>query len=1074
MKFSRYTLLIGILTLISCQQDKKMFTELDVQSSGIAFENTLTESDDFNILDYLYFYNGGGTAVGDINNDGLPDIFLAGNQVENRLYLNKGNLQFEDITKESGIRKVSDWNTGAVMGDVNQDGLLDIYVCAVVGIKGLTGYNELYINNGDNTFSERASEFGLDFDTYSSSAAFLDYDLDGDLDIYLLNHAVHTQESFGKAALRYKRNYETGDKLLRNDSLRFTDVSEEAGIYGGVNSYGLGVAISDFNLDGYPDIFVGNDFHEDDYYYINNGDGTFTESLRDSFGYTSRFSMGNDVADINNDGIPDLISLDMLPEKEKVLKMSEGDENINILRLRNEEFGYYYQFSRNMLNIGQSNGQFIETALISGVEATDWSWSALFADFDLDGYQDLYISNGIPKRPNDLDFIKFVSGDQIRNTINNTKIVDQKALDMMPDGAARNQIFKGANGYTFEEMTDSWLSIDPSYSTSSALADLDNDGDLDIITNNVNAPTAIMVNGTNSGNYLKVKCSFTKLNLIGIGTKVILYADNSTQMREMYTSRGFQASSEPILHFGLGNQEEVDSIQVIWPNGDVQMLYSIQANQAIEVVYMKPDKKRNLKETKAPIFRRSDLISFDHIEDRYLHFDRQKLIPFQASDRGPAVAIGDLSGNGKDDLYFGGSKFIAPQILYQNDTGFVLSDQDWEKGLITKEDVNATLGDFNGDGLNDLIIASGGSDFFGQLAPLTNTYLVNSSKGLKEEVFPATFENTSVVKSFDYDNDGDLDVFVGNHSITGDYGKIPDSYLLNNTDGEFSMLDAETFKALGIINDAIWTDFNADGFVDLIVVGEWMSPVFLASDGVKFTSWDIGLEENGLWQSIYPFDIDKDGDIDYMLGNWGHNSKFTASKEFPLKMYYADFDNNGSTETIIAINKDKAYYPIESFDQLASQMVELRKKYTSYKNFAGETVEKIFGRKIDQSTLFEVNQLSSGYLRNNGGKYDFVEFAKDFQLAPITSFEAMDIDGDNDDELIVGGNYFGVKPFMGRLGSFPGAVIWDEEKYSLGVELGLDLLFKPVRNLSSVEIQGNRYLLVTINNGPAELYSIEK
>ena len=432
-----------------------------------------------------------GVVTGDIDNDGYDDVLLlTGLHSPNFLYHNNGDGTFTDISISAGIDKIFDGSQekkgsySASMGDVNQDGLLDIYVCAVVGIKGLTGYNELYINNGDNTFTERAAEFGLDFDTYSSSAAFLDYDLDGDLDIYLLNHAVHNQESFGKAELRYERNYETGDKLLRNDSLEFTDVSEEAGIYGGVNSYGLGVAISDFNLDGYPDIFIGNDFHEDDYYYINNGDGTFSDRLRESFGYTSRFSMGNDVGDFNNDGIPDLISLDMLPEDETVLKMSEGDENANILRLRKEEYGYYYQFSRNMLNVGQANGQYVETALLSGVEATDWSWSALFGDYDMDGNQDLYISNGIPKRPNDLDFIKFVSGDQIRNTINSTKIVDQKALEMMPDGASKNYLFKGNGDITFENVTDSWSEGIPTYSTSSALADLDNDGDLDIVNNN--------------------------------------------------------------------------------------------------------------------------------------------------------------------------------------------------------------------------------------------------------------------------------------------------------------------------------------------------------------------------------------------------------------------------------------------------------------------------------------------------------------------------------------------------------------------------------------------------------------
>ena len=415
------------ILLIGCQQkDELLFKTISPTQSKVTFQNDVTETEELSILDYLYFYNGGGVAIGDINKDGLPDIFFSGNQVKNKLYLNNGNFEFQDISDKAGVGGASSWNTGAVMGDINGDGLLDIYVCAVVGINGFKGYNELYINNGDETFTESASKYGLDFDTYSSTAAFLDFDLDGDLDIYLLNHAVHTQESFGRVDLRYKRDRQTGDKLLRNDNGRFTDVSELAGIYGGPNGYGLGVAVADFNKDGFPDIYVGNDFHEDDYYYLNNGDGTFSESLRDFFGHTSRFSMGNDIADINHDGYPDLISLDMLSEDEKVLKASDGDESFQIQKLRTEQYGYHYQYSRNMLYINQQQNNFMETALMSGVGATDWSWSALFADYNQDGEQDLFISNGIPKRPNNLDYIKFVSSDQIQNKISATKLVDQK------------------------------------------------------------------------------------------------------------------------------------------------------------------------------------------------------------------------------------------------------------------------------------------------------------------------------------------------------------------------------------------------------------------------------------------------------------------------------------------------------------------------------------------------------------------------------------------------------------------------------------------------------------------------
>ena len=581
---NRTLTILGLLMIVfSCKKEGALFKNPDSSTTGIYFKNELTEKDDLNILDYLYFYNGGGVAIGDINGDDLPDIFLAGNQVQNRLYLNKGNLKFEDITDWAQVAGQSTWNTGAVMGDVNGDGLLDIYVCAVVGLKGFVGYNELFINNGNNTFTESAAQYGLDFDTYSSSAAFLDYDLDGDLDLYLLNHAVHTEESFGKVDLRYKRVYQTGDKLLRNDGDTFTDVSEEAGIYGGINGYGLGVAISDFNQDGYPDIYVGNDFHEDDYYYLNNGDGTFTESLKDYFGQVTRFSMGNDVADVNHDGWPDILSLDMLPQDEKVLKSSEGDDNIQTQRMRINRFGYHYQFTRNMLHLNRPGTYYAETALQSGIAATDWTWSALFADYDQDGEQDIFVSNGIPKRPNDLDFIKFVSDEQIKKKINNTTLVDQEALELMPSGAVHNYYFRG-KGPVFEDLSESMIRQDSIISGATAYADLDLDGDLDLVINNINEEASLYINQTNDkGNYLKIKFQYPAPNTQGVGTKVFSYHNGLLQYKELYTVRGFQASSEPLLHFGYGQTETIDSLKIVWPDKTFQVVRDIPANQTLSI-----------------------------------------------------------------------------------------------------------------------------------------------------------------------------------------------------------------------------------------------------------------------------------------------------------------------------------------------------------------------------------------------------------------------------------------------------------------------------------------------------------
>ncbi|WP_289061159.1 VCBS repeat-containing protein [uncultured Zobellia sp.] len=1059
-----------------------LFSNPPATETGITFKNTLTETDDLNILDYLYFYNGGGVAIGDIDNDGLPDIFFSGNQVKNKLYRNKGNLQFEDISKTAGIEGNSTWNTGSVMGDVNGDGLLDIYVCAVVGINGFNGYNELFLNNGDGTFTESAAKYGLDFDSYSSNAAFLDFDLDGDLDIYLLNHAVHTQESFGKADLRLKRNYQTGDKLLRNDGEKFTDVSETAGIYGGVNGYGLGLAVSDFNQDGYPDIYVGNDFHEDDYYYLNNGDGTFTESSKQFFGHTSRFSMGNDVADINHDGWPDLISLDMLPQDENVLKSSEGDDNIQTQKLRTERYGYGYQFTRNMLNVNQQNSTFLETALMSGVAATDWSWSALFGDYDQDGEQDLFISNGIPKRPNDLDFINFVSSEQIQNKMNNTKLMDQQALDKMPSGKIHNFVFKGSDNLTFKDESGQWILKDTLVSGATAMGDLDNDGDLDLVTNNLNGTAALYINNTDSrSNYLKLKFKNIGKNTFGLGTKVFSYTQGKLQYKELYTVRGFQASSEPMIHFGYGTTEKVDSIQVVWPNGSYQTLKDIATNQTVIVEPENTVKFNfaNLLPNEKIIFEKEENnlgVTFNHIEDNYTDFNRQKLIPYQVSDRGPATAIGDLNGDGKNDIFFGGSKYIPSQIYIQNDTAFTPFHVAQIAKDSIKEDVSAVIADFNSDAKNDLIIGTGGADFYNKMEPLLDSYYTQNDSAFILAPFPENFQNTSILAPYDFDSDGDLDLFIGSQAVSNDFGKTPQSVLLTNDNGIFSNKNEEALTNLGMVTDAIWSDFDSDGTKDLIVIGEWMSPTFFKNiDGQLNKINNVQKNLNGLWQSIVPFDIDNDGDLDYLLGNWGSNSKFKASAEHPMKMYYEDFDKNKQTETITTIEKDSKYYPLEGLDGLSSQLVFLKKKFNTYTSFAGSTIEDIFDiETLEKTNTLLVHELQSGYLKNESGKFNFVPFQNELQVSPIMSMLSYDFDGDGKEEVLAAGNYFGVKPYHGRFDSFAGALIKGENNVILSAKIGLDLSQKSVRDLNIINLGTKKYLLVTINNDSPQIYRLKR
>ena len=1073
---------LASLLLIGCsQKEGQLFEKLSSDESNITFNNQLLDSKNISILDYLYYYNGGGVALGDINNDGLVDIYFTSNQGKNKLYLNKGANKFEDITAKAGVEGQSDWKSGTIMADVNGDGYLDIYVCAVVGINGFEGQNELFINNKDNTFTERAAEYGLDLDNYSSSAAFLDYDLDGDLDMYLLNHAVHSELSYGNADIRNKRSYECGDKLFQNNNGKFVDVSEKAGIFGGANGYGLGLAVSDFNLDGYPDIYVCNDFHEDDYYYLNNGDGTFSESLKSHFGHTSRFSMGVDVADVNHDGFPDIMTLDMLPEDEKVLKSSLGDDNTQMLKMRTEKLGYHYQYTRNMLQLNQDGNSFTETALLSGVAATDWSWSTLFADYDQDGEQDIFVCNGIPKRPNDLDYVKYYSNDQIKSKINSTKLLDKEALKRMTKGNVSNYVFQGSKDLEFKNRSNDWIENDSIISNGGAYADLDNDGDLDIVTNNLNSIASVYINKTDKkSNYLKLKLQFGGKNTFGIGSKVISYSKGKKQFKELQTTRGFQSSSEPMIHFGYGKTTSVDSIVVIWPDKTSQTLKNIKTNQTLTIKASNTRKAfdyRKLHPAVLPIFKKVETglgIDFMNQENDYIDFLAQKLIPYQRSDRSAATAIGDLNGDGKEDVFFGGSRGKKAAVYIQNKTGFTKKPvSEIEKDSVF-EDASAVIGDFNNDRINDLYVASGGGENASNLQD--RLYLNNNNQFLKSAL-PKLTQNSSVVKAFDYDKDGDLDLFVGNNSLNNRFGSMPDCYLLNNNKGVFTIVESQTFSKIGMVTDAVFNDFNKDGKIDIIVVGEWMKPTFFANKNGKFsnvTETVFPEKSNGLWQSVMPFDIDHDGDEDYLVGNWGMNSKFKASQDFPMKMYYDDFDTNGSFETIVAIEKKGQYYTTMGLDELAEQFSGmLKKKFNSYKSFAGKTLEEVFDPKmLEKGQLFEVDNLKSGYLKNDNGKFTFVPFSNKMQVAPITCFVKSNFDSDAKEEVFVAGNYFGVSPYHSRFDGFSGALIKNEKTIFLGNQIGIDLTQKAVRHMDIVNFNGKKYLLITINNKKVELYEM--
>jgi hypothetical protein len=1091
------------------------FERLSSEQTGVTFRNDLEMDPVMNIFNYMYFYNGGGVAVGDVNGDELPDLYFTSNQEDNRLYLNRGDFRFEDVTEAAGVAGQSGWTTGVNMADVNGDGRLDIYVCQLGEHMTFRGANQLYINlgtdeNGVPVFEDQARRYNLDLVGYATQSAFFDYDRDGDLDMYMLNHSIHQNGTFGKRVeLRDSIHPRAGDRLLRNDGDRFTDVTLEAGILSSVLGYGLGLAVGDINLDGWPDIYVGNDFHENDYLYLNNGDGTFREVLDESMLHTSRFSMGNDIGDLNQDGFPDLISLDMLPEDPVILKASAAEDPFDVYYFK-LNFGYNYQFARNTLQINRGSVpgkpdqvRFSEIGLQAGVAATDWSWSSLLADLDNDGRQDIYIANGVLGRSNDLDYINFLQQPENQAPIQSdiVKEEDLKLTEQMPEIKVPNYVYQNLGELNFVNRSREWGLGQDSYSNGAAYADLDNDGDLDLVVNNVNDEAFIYRNRTQDtepAQVLRVILEGEGKNPYGLGTKVILRFANSDEyiVRELQATRGYLSSVDPRLLIGLGDRDRIEELTVIWPSGRSQVLREVPAgaitlreSEAGEPFDFAAFRRRISGE---PLFREVPLpgVDFKHDENLFVEFNREPLMPHMASTEGPALAVGDVDGDGLQDFYHGGGKRQAG-VLYRQVPGGGFQrvrTPDFAADSL-HEDVDATFVDIDQDGDQDLIVVSGGNEFEGAASGANAPRLYrNDGTGRLERdpaALPEIYLTASCVLPADVDSDGDIDLFIGGRAVTSHYGQIPRSYLLlNDGAGRYQDATGEWSEALlrpGLVKGGAWTDLNEDGRPDLILAAEWSPVQIYYNEGNRLRpSENTGLETaTGWWNCVLPGDFDGDGDTDLLVGNLGNNSKLTASTEAPVRMYYTDFDDNGTAEQLLTyfyFGEERVFY---TRDEIVNQLVEVKKKYLKYTDFArAELGSLIPPGKLAAAEVFEANTLESSIAWNEGGGQFRLQpiAAKAAQWSPIRAGWVADFDRDGSDDVAAFGNFYENNIQMGRYDASYGLVLLGDnaqELRPLSMEAGgLDVAGQTRRVVPIDLADGTRGMLLARNDQTPVLYQL--
>jgi hypothetical protein len=1077
----------------SSRDGNTLFSRLDEDKTGVKFRNTLFEDGPLSVANYVYFYNGGGVAIGDINNDGLQDVLFTGNMVHNKLYLNKGNFTFEDITKKSGVADLEGWCMGATMADVNGDGNLDIYICRSADINPDRRRNLLYINNGDMTFTEKADEYGLGDKGYSTQAAFLDYDRDGDLDCFIINHSIqkYTAGVQDNPKMREEYNEDFACKLYRNDNGHFSNVSREAGINSDVFTFGLGVAVADFNKDGWPDIFVSNDFNEPDYYFVNNRNGTFTESLSKSLDLTSLYSMGSDAADVNNDGLPDIMTLDMLPEDNHTQKMHAGPDNFDKFQFLFKQ-GFYYQYSRNMLQRNNGDGTFSEIAQLAGVSNTDWSWTPLFADFDNDGRKDLFVTNGYVKDYTEMDFLKYSVDRVVRSMHKDSVDPITEYLRKMPTIQIPNYLFQNAGDSGFLKRNAEWGIDQKGVSAGAAYADLDNDGDLDLVVNNTNEVAGIFRNNAEKiakNHFLRVHLNGTASNARGIGTKVSLFVKGQQLYQEQSPVRGFQSSSDPTLVFGVGQAAVIDSLVVTWPDGRQQRMSSVKADQTLVL-------KATDVAAAAPsysfvpplaLFNTTTMDLLRHRENPFNDFNEQSLMPNYLSRQGPCMAVADVNKDGLDDLFMGGAQGQPGQLLLQDRAGKWIPQHvpDLLKDAAS-EDVAAIFFDADKDGDPDLYVASGGYETAANDPLLQDRLYLNDGKGhftKKIDALPSMLSSKGCVRAADIDGDGDPDLFVGGRVVPGAYPTAPRSYvLLNDGKGTFSDATAQVCPALtspGMVTDAAWIDLNKDNRPDLVVVGEWMPVmVFLNKNGTltEASASYIHFPSTGWWNRVSAEDMDGDGDADLVLGNCGTNTQFKVSANEPMTIYYKDFDKNGRMDPVLCYYVGGKSYPAYSLDDMTFQMPILKKKFLQYKSYADATIDDLFTpEQMQGAGTLKAENMKTLYLENQGDKGFFPhELPIEAQYAPVYGIVMKDLDGDGKKDILLAGNNTWTRIKFGRNCANHGVVLKGDGKggfrYLPQLESGLQLRGN-VRSLVPVKVGGRDAIMAGVNDSTGVMIS---